>query len=55
MATSSDIFNSVTLCGAKSLGREDLRRNAPGCKADIVIVKLNSINMSPVRDSIRNW
>jgi len=54
VATSRDVFNSVTLCGATALGRDDLGRIAPGCKADIVIVKLNSINMSPVRDPIRN-
>jgi cytosine/adenosine deaminase-related metal-dependent hydrolase len=54
VATSRDLFNSVTIGGAKALGREDLGRIAPGCKADIVVVKLNSINMSPVRDPIRN-
>jgi len=54
VATSRDVFNSVTLGGAKALGREDLGRIAPGCKADIVVVKLNSVNMSPVRDPIRN-
>ena len=54
VATSRDVFNSVTLGGARALGREDLGRIAPGCKADIVIVKLNSVNMSPVRDPIRN-
>jgi cytosine/adenosine deaminase-related metal-dependent hydrolase len=54
VATSRDIFNSVTLNGAKALMRDDLGRIAPGCKADIVIIKLNSINMSPVRDPIRN-
>jgi cytosine/adenosine deaminase-related metal-dependent hydrolase len=54
VATSRDLFNSVTLSAAKALGRGDLGRIAPGCKADIVIVKMNSINMSPVRDPIRN-
>ncbi|MCK4438591.1 amidohydrolase family protein, partial [Candidatus Bathyarchaeota archaeon] len=54
VATSRDVFNSITLCGAKALRRDDLGRIAPGCKADIVIVKLDSINMSPVRDPIRN-
>ena len=54
VATSRDLFNSVTLSAAKALGREDLGRIAPGCKADIVVVKMNSINMSPVRDPIRN-
>jgi cytosine/adenosine deaminase-related metal-dependent hydrolase len=54
VATSRDIFNSVTLNGAKALLRDDLGKIALGCKADIVIIKLNSINMSPVRDPIRN-
>jgi len=54
VATSRDLFNSVTLSAAKALGRDDLGRIAPGCKADIVIVNMNSINMSPVRDPIRN-
>jgi cytosine/adenosine deaminase-related metal-dependent hydrolase len=54
VATSRDVFNSVTLSGAKALRRDDLGRIATGCKADIVIIKLNSINMSPVRDPIRN-
>lgn len=54
VATSRDVFNSVTLNAAKALGRIDIGRIAPEAKADIVIVKLNSINMSPVRDPIRN-
>jgi cytosine/adenosine deaminase-related metal-dependent hydrolase len=54
VATSRDVFNSVTLSGAKALRRDDLGRIATGCKADIVIIKVNSINMSPVRDPIRN-
>ncbi len=54
VATSRDVFNSVTLGGARALGRMDLGRITQGCKADIVIIKLDSINMSPVRDPIRN-
>jgi cytosine/adenosine deaminase-related metal-dependent hydrolase len=54
VATSRDLFNSVTLSAAKALGREDLGRLAPGCKADIVVINMNSINMSPVRDPVRN-
>ncbi len=54
VATSRDVFNSVTLSAAKALKRKDLGRISPGAKADLVIVKLNSINMSPVRDPIRN-
>jgi cytosine/adenosine deaminase-related metal-dependent hydrolase len=54
VGTSRDVFNSSTLWGAKALKRSDLGKIAPDAKADIVIVKLNSINMSPVRDPIRN-
>jgi cytosine/adenosine deaminase-related metal-dependent hydrolase len=54
VATSHDLFNSVTLSGANALERKDLGRIAAGCKADIVFIKLDSINMSPVRDPIRN-
>jgi cytosine/adenosine deaminase-related metal-dependent hydrolase len=54
VATSHDLFNSVTLSGANALERKDLGRIAVGCKADIVFIKLDSINMSPVRDPIRN-
>jgi cytosine/adenosine deaminase-related metal-dependent hydrolase len=54
VATSRDVFNSVTLAGARALKREDLGKIAPGCKADIIFIKLNSINLSPVRDPIRN-
>ena len=54
VATSRDLFNSVTLSGARALGRGDIGRIATGAKADIAIVKLNSVNMSPVHDPIRN-
>ena len=54
IATSRDVFNSATLSGAEALGRDDLGRIAPGAKADIAIVRLNSVNMSPVHDPIRN-
>jgi cytosine/adenosine deaminase-related metal-dependent hydrolase len=54
VATSRDVFNSVTLSGSHALRRTDIGRIAPGAKADITIIKLNSINMSPVRDPIRN-
>lgn len=54
VATSRDVFNSATLSGARALRRHDIGRIAPGAKADIAIVKLNSVNMSPVHDPIRN-
>jgi cytosine/adenosine deaminase-related metal-dependent hydrolase len=52
--TAGDMFNSATVIGANALGRPDLGRIAKGAKADLVLVNLESIRMSPVRDPIRN-
>jgi 5-methylthioadenosine/S-adenosylhomocysteine deaminase len=48
-----DVFNAVTLGGAKMLGREDLGRLQKGAKADITIVNLKDIAFGAVRDPIR--
>jgi 5-methylthioadenosine/S-adenosylhomocysteine deaminase len=56
-ATAGEVFAAGTIAGAKSLGREDLGRLAPGCKADIIIINLtgrDTLRMGPVRDPIRN-
>jgi cytosine/adenosine deaminase-related metal-dependent hydrolase len=52
--TAPDLFNSATVYGANALGRGDLGRIQMGAKADLVLVSLESIRMSPVRDPIRN-
>lgn len=49
-----DIFYAATVNGAKALGRNDLGRLEKGCKADFVVFQLNSIEMSPVRDVVKN-
>jgi len=49
-----DMFNSATVYGADALGRRDLGRIEVSAKADLVVVDLNTIRMSPVRDPIRN-
>ncbi len=49
-----DVFNSITLGGAKILGREDLGRLQKGAKADITIVNLRDIAFGAVRDPIRS-
>jgi cytosine/adenosine deaminase-related metal-dependent hydrolase len=54
VATSLDIFNSATICGANALHRPDLGRIAVGAKADLALIKLDSFNMTPMRDPIRN-
>ena len=54
VGTAGDVYNSLTLAGAKALKRDDLGRIAPGAKADIAIIDLCSIHMTPVRDPIKN-
>jgi cytosine/adenosine deaminase-related metal-dependent hydrolase len=49
-----DVFNAITLGGAKMLGRDDLGRLRPGAKADITIVNLRDIAFGAVRDPIRS-
>lgn len=49
-----DIFNAATINGAKALGRTDLGKIEKGAKADFVVIKLDSIEMSPVRDVVKN-
>jgi len=49
-----DVFNAITLGGAKMLGRDDLGRLQKGAKADIVIVNLRDIAFGAVHDPIRS-
>jgi cytosine/adenosine deaminase-related metal-dependent hydrolase len=49
-----DVYNAVTLGGAKMLGRDDLGRLQKGAKADITIVNLRGIAFGAVRDPIRS-
>ena len=52
--SAGDIFNAATVNGAKALGRSDLGRLEKGTKADFVVFKLDNIEMSPVRDVVKN-
>ena len=52
--SAKDIFYAATVNGAKALGRDDLGRLEKGCKADFVVFKLDTIEMSPVRDVVKN-
>jgi len=52
--SSKEIFNSATLGGANGLRYSDLGRITPGALADIAIINLETINMVPIRDPIRN-
>jgi cytosine/adenosine deaminase-related metal-dependent hydrolase len=49
-----DVFNAITLGGAKMLGRDDLGRLQKGAKADIAIVNLRDMAFGAVRDPIRS-
>ncbi len=51
-ARSAEVFNAATIAGANALGRADLGRLAPGCKADLVIIDLRTTRYGPVRDPI---
>ena len=56
-ATAAEVFAAATLGGARSLGRDDLGRLAPGAKADIVVIGLtggDTLRMGPVRDPIKS-
>ena len=48
-----DVFNAVTLGGAKLVGRNDIGRLQKGAKADITIVNLKDIAFGAVRDPIK--
>ena len=53
-ATAADVFNAATVNGARALGRDDLGRIAPGCKADLLVWDGESIFMTPLRDPVKN-
>ena len=48
-----DVFNAVTLGGAKLVGRDDIGRLQKGSKADITIINLKDIAFGAVRDPIK--
>ncbi len=52
--TGRQVFNAATLNGAKAFGRNDIGKLEAGAKADFVVFKLNSIEMSPIRDVVKN-
>ena len=50
---STDVFHMATVGGADALGRPDLGRLAPGCKADIVLVRIDTPKAAPVYDPFK--
>ncbi|WP_421990102.1 amidohydrolase family protein [Roseococcus sp.] len=51
--TTTDIFDAATIGGARALGREDIGRLAPGCRADFVLVDATHPRMQPNHDPVR--
>jgi cytosine/adenosine deaminase-related metal-dependent hydrolase len=49
-----DVFDAATLGGARALGRDDIGRLAPGARADLLIVNLQSMQYGAVRDPIKS-
>ncbi len=52
--TSEDLFMAATIGGATALGREDIGRLAPFCRADMVMVDITHPRMRPARDPLRS-
>jgi cytosine/adenosine deaminase-related metal-dependent hydrolase len=53
VAASRDVFTMATVGGADALGRPDLGRLAAGCKADIVMVRIDTFKASPLYDPFK--
>ncbi len=52
--TSNHLFEAVTTGGARALGRDDIGRLAPSCRADMVLVDVTNPRMQPARDPLRS-
>jgi len=52
--TARQVYDAATIGGADALGRTDIGRLAPGCRADFCTFETKSPTMSPVRDPIKN-
>lgn len=56
-ATAGEVFEAATLGGARSVGRDDLGRLAPGALADLIVIDLtgrNTLRYGPVRDPVKS-
>jgi cytosine/adenosine deaminase-related metal-dependent hydrolase len=50
----ADVFHAATIGGARALGRADIGRLTPGCKADFVLVDCTHPAMRPCRDPVQS-
>ena len=53
VAAAKDVFAMATTGGADALGRPDLGRLAPGCRADIVLVRIDTPKAAPDYDPFK--
>jgi cytosine/adenosine deaminase-related metal-dependent hydrolase len=53
-ATAREVYDAVTVNGARYLGRDDIGRLAPGSKADIAVIDLDRPALSSQDDPIRS-
>ncbi|MFN4089677.1 MAG: PilC/PilY family type IV pilus protein, partial [Alphaproteobacteria bacterium] len=52
--STADLLHAATVGGARALGRNDIGRLEPGCRADLVLVDLADPGMVPARDPLRS-
>jgi cytosine/adenosine deaminase-related metal-dependent hydrolase len=52
--TSTELFETATVGGARALKRDDIGKLAPGCRADLVMVDVTHPMMRPARDPVRS-
>ena len=52
-ASARDLVAAATLHGAAALGRDDIGRIAPGCRADLAVVNLGGAHLAPVSDPLK--
>jgi 5-methylthioadenosine/S-adenosylhomocysteine deaminase len=52
-ALAPDVYYAATAAGADALGRPDLGRVAAGCKADILLINVESPHAQPLRDPFK--
>jgi cytosine/adenosine deaminase-related metal-dependent hydrolase len=47
-----ELFDAVTLGGARAVGRSDIGRLAPGAKADVVVADISGLHVRPTHDPL---
>lgn len=47
-----ELFDAVTLGGARAVGRSDIGRLAPGARADVVVADVSGLHVKPTHDPL---